>query len=140
MKFRKVQKGFTLIELMIVIAIVGILAAVAVPMYGDYTQKARFSEVIAATAPVKLAISMCYANKRDLTQCDTEAELGITYADSEEVATVTTMAVSTAAGTEGQITVTADATAGGGTYTLTPAPTNSLNSLEWTYACSAGQC
>ncbi|MDX1810492.1 MAG: pilin, partial [Gammaproteobacteria bacterium] len=57
---KKAQKGFTLIELMIVIAIVGILAAVAVPMYSDYTNKAKFSEVMAAAGPIKTAIEMCY--------------------------------------------------------------------------------
>jgi len=55
----KAQKGFTLIELMIVVAIVAILAAIALPTYQTYTKKARFSEVIAATGPVKTAIEVC---------------------------------------------------------------------------------
>ena len=50
------ENGFTLIELMIVIAIIGILAAVAVPQYGQYTKRAKFSEVISATAPIKLSL------------------------------------------------------------------------------------
>ena len=53
--FAKIQKGFTLIELMIVIAIIGILAAVAIPSYNNYTMKAKFSEVVLATAGVKAA-------------------------------------------------------------------------------------
>jgi len=55
----KAQKGFTLIELMIVVAIVAILAAIALPTYQTYTKKARFSEVIAAVGPVKTAVEVC---------------------------------------------------------------------------------
>lgn len=53
------QKGFTLIELMIVVAIIGILAAVAVPAYQNYTIKARYTEVVNATAPFKTAVELC---------------------------------------------------------------------------------
>ncbi len=56
---QKVQKGFTLIELMIVVAIIGILAAIAVPAYQNYTLKSRYSEVVNAVAPFKLAVEMC---------------------------------------------------------------------------------
>jgi len=58
--YKQAQKGFTLIELMIVIAIIGILAAVAVPQYSTYTKRAKFSEVIMATtefkAPAEIAV------------------------------------------------------------------------------------
>lgn len=53
----RIQKGFTLIELMIVIAIVGILAAVALPAYQDYTVRAKMSEAIAKSAEVKTSIA-----------------------------------------------------------------------------------
>ena len=56
----KVQKGFTLIELMIVIAIIGILAAVAVPQYSQYTRRAEFSEVKLAVSPIKSQIETCW--------------------------------------------------------------------------------
>ncbi|MCG6937667.1 MAG: prepilin-type N-terminal cleavage/methylation domain-containing protein [Gammaproteobacteria bacterium] len=55
----KVQQGFTLIELMIVIAIIGILASVALPAYQTYTNKAKFSEVVLASSNVKSAIEIC---------------------------------------------------------------------------------
>lgn len=53
---QRAQKGFTLIELMIVVAIIGILAAVALPAYQDYTTRAKVSEVILMAAPAKLAV------------------------------------------------------------------------------------
>ncbi|MNF92630.1 Fimbrial protein precursor [compost metagenome] len=55
----KKQSGFTLIELMIVVAIVAILAAIALPAYQSYTKRAKFSEVIAAVGPAKTAVEVC---------------------------------------------------------------------------------
>ncbi|MFB4202177.1 Fimbrial protein [wastewater metagenome] len=54
---KKTQQGFTLIELMIVVAIIGILAAIAIPAYQDYTRRAQASELISVAAPVKTAVS-----------------------------------------------------------------------------------
>lgn len=55
---KALQKGFTLIELMIVVAIIGILAAVALPAYNNYTNKARYSEMVMAVSPIKTALSV----------------------------------------------------------------------------------
>lgn len=59
---KNVQKGFTLIELMIVVAIIGILAAVAIPAYSDYTKKAKATELIQGTAALKTAVEICIAD------------------------------------------------------------------------------
>lgn len=59
----KLQQGFTLIELMIVIAIIGILASIALPAYQTYTNKAKFSEVVLATSNVKSEVEICGQTK-----------------------------------------------------------------------------
>ena len=66
---QKAQKGFTLIELMIVVAIIGILAAVALPAYQTYTNKAKFSEVVGVTQGLKAAVEVCAQSTGDITQC-----------------------------------------------------------------------
>jgi type IV pilus assembly protein PilA len=72
----RAQRGFTLIELMIVVAIIGILAAIAIPQYQDYVTRSRWSDVIQSVAPVKAAIAECVQNNNNsAATCNSNAEL-----------------------------------------------------------------
>lgn len=97
----KVQKGFTLIELMIVVAIIGILAAVAIPSYNTYTLKAKVSEASAISAPAQQALALAF-NDGTLASTTTNATLGLPAAasiTSKYVTSVTVAGTSTTAGT-----------------------------------------
>jgi type IV pilus assembly protein PilA len=142
---QKFQKGFTLIELMIVVAIIGILAAVAIPAYSNYTNKAKFSEVILSTSGIKTAIDVCAQDGTCLSGYQISTGLagapaipcvgsgtGCTAA-SGKVASVTTSA-------NGVITATSTTTDFGGiasTYTLTPSKLTPDTPVVWT---SGGTC
>jgi type IV pilus assembly protein PilA len=80
---KKLQQGFTLIELMIVVAIIGILAAIAVPAYQDYTVRARVSEAASLSSGVRTAIDVAYSEGRPLDDLPTTpGDLGVSAAGS----------------------------------------------------------
>ena len=112
---RSMQKGFTLIELMIVVAIIGILAAVALPAYQDYTVRAKVSEVILAASSAKVTVAeaaqVSGAMPSDASLVDTQA--------SKWVASVTYAQTNSSVGVITVTTSTADPKLNGGTLTMT---------------------
>lgn len=124
---KSIQKGFTLIELMIVVAIIGILAAVALPAYQDYTVRAKVSELILAASPPRTAIS----EKFQFSPSNSSPGTGITLTPTGKVVTasvtdagVITITGSTAATSTGQAV----------TITFTPTLNSSTGTVTW--ACT----
>lgn len=119
------QKGFTLIELMIVVAIIGILAAIAIPAYQDYTKRAHVSEGLSLASGAKAAVTEYYSSQGTMPTSNSMA--GIAKAASIKGNAVNSVTV----GASGKITVAMNATkVANGNVVLTP--TNADGSVKWT--------
>ena len=125
---RTVQKGFTLIELMIVIAIIGILAAIALPAYQDYTTRSKISEVIIMTAPAKLAVAETASSLGGLANV-TAANNGYVFPGATKYVSGVTITATT-----GVVTATSTVPTATGTIVLTPTDAGS-GQLSW--VCTA---
>lgn len=128
---KKMQKGFTLIELMIVVAIIAILAAIAIPQYQDYISRTRAAGAVTELAGYRTAIASCVSDLQTATGCNagTNGIPAITAAAFPRTANVTNITSIT----NGVITATTGATAsnGGANLTYVATPTVTEASINW---------
>lgn len=126
------QQGFSLIELMIVVVIIGILSAIAIPSYQNYTQRARYAEVVAATEPFMTAVSLALQEGEAVNSLKNGVH-GI------PVAPAATKNLASLKVENGIITATGTSAAGGATYILKPNTDGSAWVVDGS-CLSAGLC
>lgn len=132
---KQMQKGFTLIELMIVVAIIGILAAIAIPQYQDYITRAKWQDNLVSVESYKLAIAECVQNSAGVTSnCLTPANVGLTALPTLSNGTLATPTAPTASSVAMVITGTALVASCVVTLTGTSGETN----MSWAFTNGGG--
>ena len=135
---RNMQKGFTLIELMIVVAIIGILAAIAIPQYQDYITRAKWQDNISRVQSYKTAIAECLQNNNGfITLCDTTDKISATTGAVPPPAGGNLSAF-TQTNTTGALVLTGTASVGECVVTITPSA--GTTSVTWGYTNSGTGC
>jgi type IV pilus assembly protein PilA len=129
----KKQRGFTLIELMIVIAILGILMAIAIPAYQDYLVRAKASEAILAMGPAKVGVTE-FVNTTGRWPTSALSSIGLTFVASSYVSNIQL-------GSSGVITATTQNTkCATANFTFKMAPTTGVSAVKWHCSASAVTC
>lgn len=132
MTFHRRNAAFSLLELLIAIGIVGIVAAIAIPSYLDYSKRAQWSELVRATAPYKIAIAECLTENQGTANKCNPGDFGI---PKDKTGGINNTNIESIKVSNGVVTVTAKTIVGGDTLVMAPSDDSGL--ITWNKSGSA---